>query len=100
MGGFAAFVSAGLSEKRHRAGDASISYMGNYFFARYCEAPPMTLARIAARSTRLPRRYTDETRRVFVMLSIGFASSTTKSALLPTHSAHVGHPQEFSRRSR
>src|SRR3954471_16131622 len=37
-----------------------------------------------ARSTAVPRRYTDAIRRVFVMSSSGFASTTMKSALLPT----------------
>ena len=47
MGGFGAFVSARLSEKRHPADHASFLYTGNYNFAHDCDAPPMTLARIA-----------------------------------------------------
>ena len=52
----------------------------------YCVAPPTQAALSDSRSTAVPRRYTSTMRRVLVMSSNGFASSTTKSALLPASS--------------
>ena len=48
-----------------------------------------------------PRKYTSRIRRVFVMSSSGFASSTMKSrALARRDGACVGEPHELRRRSR